>query len=276
MPAIRGLTVCVGDWYSKLLSITLPRNMRHMTECWVVTRPDDEATKAAAQSVPGVRVFETDAFTRHGARFNKGLAIQECLEGMAGDGGFCLIWDADILLPDCIPLERVRPGCLHGARRRFVDNPDHWHPEYDWSHARREPDNEFIGFFQLFDLDADCLPRGPGPTGKKRAWYEVTFAHSGGGDAYFITHFPPSRRVKLGIDVLHLGPRDTHWFGCDAESKEVMAAFVRRNNWHRAVAQFPPGAGANVGAIVERVNVPGYESTSYELPFVRRTKAMAR
>jgi len=267
---IRGLVVCVGDYYANLLKITLPRNMRHLSECLVVTTPDDAATKRLAASIPGATIFETDAFHRYGTKFNKGLAIEEALDSY-GRHGWMLIWDADILMPDVMPLDKLKPGCLHGVPRRFVDDPADWHEGFEWNAARLAPDYKFIGYFQLFDADALCLPRGADSDGRKRAWYDVTFAHAGGGDAYFVSHWPGNRRVNLGITVLHLGQCATNWFGTDAESRDIMSAFRVRNEWMRAgIAD--PSANNRVGAIVERVRVPGYAETGYELPFVQRAR----
>ena len=73
---LRGITTCVG--YSDILKITLVRNMRHMSECCVVTSPEDHATQEVARSVPGVILSITNAFTRiPPSRFNKGLALEE-------------------------------------------------------------------------------------------------------------------------------------------------------------------------------------------------------
>lgn len=275
MIEIRGITICVG--YDDLLKITLPRNMRHMSECLVVTSPDDQRTKDLALSVPGVRVFETDAFTRYGARFNKGLAMEEGFDAL-GREGWILIWDADILLPEEFPYDRVKPECLHGMRRRFLDDPTKWTPEYDWKLSRWPADPQWIGYFQLFHA-------GDPKLAGVRPWYDVTFAHAGGADAYFITHWQSPWRQSLKADVLHLGPKDTNWFGrasarlddlpndAARERKDVMDAFIHRNGWEATHPQADRTASQRVGRIVERVRVPGYPESNYELPFVRRARA---
>jgi len=260
MPAIRGITISVG--YAPLLSVTLVRNLRHLTECLVVTTPEDEDTKAVARSIPGVRIFETGAFTRHGARFNKGLAMEEGFEAL-GRHGWCCIFDADILLPDVLPLADIRPDTLYGARRRVLEDPNKWQPDLNWNVAPHAKDGGPIGFTQLFHADA---------IKDKRPWYDVSFGHAGGGDAFFIGHWPPGKRVVLPFDVLHLGPVDKNWFGLDPEGQDMMAAFVHRNGWRRAMAKADPTAVDRVPEIVERVEVPGYPKSDYELPFVKRAQ----
>jgi hypothetical protein len=229
-----------------------------------VTAPGDPSV-AVARSVPGVDVYETDKFFQFGAKFNKGWSLESGFDVM-GRHGWLAVWDADILWPDSLPLSDLRPTTLYGARRRILDDPTAWHPALDWRALPLRRDGGPIGFTQIFHADAPSL-RG------KRPWYEVSFSHAAGGDDYFMRHFAPDRRRVLPIEALHLGPCDRHWFGCDAEGKELMAAFVKRNGWRRATEGLPPEAGAGVGEIVERVDVPGYEPTGYQLPFVRRAQA---
>lgn len=264
MPVIRGLTVAVGEWYARTLAITLPRNLRHLTECWVVTAPGDPCGRVA-RSVPGARVVETDAFTRHGARFNKGLGVEECLDAM-GRRGQILIHDADILLPDGLALPPLDEHRLYGAQRRLLDDVEAWSECLDWDACPLLRDGGPIGFFQLFHADSEWL-RG------KRPWYEVTFAHAGGCDDFFMRHFPPAARTVLSLEVLHLGPVDRHWFGVDDEGKAMMARYVTENQWFRAMQGLDPTLAASAPEPPRRVQVPGYEPTGYELPFEHRARA---
>src|SRR4051812_12870487 len=96
MPEIRGITACVN--YSELLAVTLPINMRHMTECLVVTSPGDHATQDIACSIPNVKVFETMAFFEGGSRFNKGYALELGFSEL-GRHGWIVIFDSDIVFP---------------------------------------------------------------------------------------------------------------------------------------------------------------------------------
>jgi hypothetical protein len=239
--------------------------MRHLTKCLVVTSPDDERTREIATSVPGVKVFETDAFTRHGARFNKGLAMEEGFRAM-GREGWIWIFDADILFPDSIPLHLLKPGKLHGARRRILKDPTKWTPDLNWRECELSRDGGPIGFTQIFHADDPAIKDRP-------QWYDVSFTHAGGGDAYMLTHWPKNNRVVLPMEVLHLGPTDLNWFGTSAEGRDMMAKFVTENGWHRAMKNFTHDAVARSGEIAQRVSVPGYEPTGYELPFVRRHQA---
>jgi hypothetical protein len=265
MTAIRGITISVN--YAPQLSMTLPRNLRHLTECVVVTSPEDEETKAVARSVPGVRLFETDAFTRHNAFFNKGLAFEEAWDHFGRDGQW-LVWDADILLPDEVNWGPMQPDTLYGCRRRMVADPSQWAPDSDWRRFPVMADGGPIGFFQLFHADAPNL-KG------RRPWYDVSFSHAGGGDAYFMNLFPPSKRKVLPLEVLHIGERDRNWFGANEEGRRIMDAFMVWNGWSRArtCRRIDPRIVEQVGEIKERVDVPGYGISDFELPFVKRARA---
>jgi hypothetical protein len=189
MPEIRGLTVCWN--YAPLLAITLPLNMRHLTECWVITHPDDTATQEVACSVPGVKLHITDSFTKWGARVNKGLCIEECLDAM-GRHGMMWIWDADILFPPEAPFHLLRPNHLHGAHRRILEDPTLWTPDLDWRTLPISRDGGAIGFTQIFAAEDPALAN-------KRPWYDVSFGHAGGGDAYFMEHWPLRETQGLAV-----------------------------------------------------------------------------
>lgn len=262
MPEIRGITLSVG--YGDLLAITLPRNLRHLTECWVVTSAEDEKTQEVVCSLPNTRLFVTDAMHRHASRMNKGLCFEECWDTM-GRHGLMWIWDADILFPPEVPFHLLQPNKLHGATRRVLEDPAKWSEELDWKTCPTNRDGGPIGHTQLFAADDPSIR-------DKRPWYDVSFTHAGGGDAYFMEHWSPANRVVLPFDVLHIGKTDMNWFGCDQEGQDMMAKFCRDNGWRAASRKHTAESAARAGPIVDRVEVPGYEPSSYELPFVRRAK----
>lgn len=260
---LRGITVCIG--YAPILEITLVRNLRHCAEIVVVTSPEDRETQDLVGSLPGTRLVITDAATRHGARFNKGLLFETAWD-QVGRSGWWLIWDADILFPDDMDLRtRMRPDCLNGARRRILEDPAQFSDDLDWKLCEVSRDGGPIGYFQLFNGDSRIIKN-------RRPWYDVSFSHAGGGDAYFLNLWPASHRFMMNLDVLHLGPKDTHWFGTDEQGKDMMAAFIVRNGWIRSHPRVDKSACDRVGEIQDRVTVPGYEPSNFELPFVKRIK----
>jgi hypothetical protein len=248
---MRGITVCVG--YDDYLAITIKTNINILSELCVITSPEDKDTQNLARSY-GASVFITDAFTRYGAKFNKGLAMEEGLD-FFGRKDWMLILDADIILPDTIKTEDLKIGNLYGMYRRMLENPD-------WPYLYKEllpigQDTEFPGYFQLFHADDPAL--------SVRPWYDPTFTHAGGGDAYFQYHWPEQNRVRLIHDtVIHLGPRDTNWYGRvskrlddkpieDAADKSKLLSSLRIfNGWvksKRIVRNFK-----------DRVTIPNFKS----------------
>ena len=257
---LRGIVVCVN--YDDLLAITLERNMRHLQECLVVTSPADHKTKELCKDIPGVRVYETDAFYRFGAKFNKGLAMEEGFDAL-GRHGWILIWDADTLFPDDISHD-YQPGNLYNAHRLIMPTPKTWTPEYNWSKALASHDPSFPGYFQLFHADDKQIAQHP--------WYDVTFTHAGGCDGYFQTRWEPRNKIRLPFKVLHLGPRDVNWFGRATERvdntpvaeaalhREEMQKFLAFKGWGR-----PLRTPFDESSYSEKVAVPGAPQTGYRL-----------
>lgn len=249
MIPIRGIVVSVN--YDDLLAITLARNMRHLTECLVVTAPTDHATHKIVSQVPGARLYATNAFYRDGAKFNKGAAMEEGFAAL-GRGGQILIWDADILLPDNLRFpKQLERDMLYGAPRRILNDPKKWHPDFNWNAVPIDKDPTVPGYFQLFNAESKFLQNTP--------WYDPGFTHAGGADAVFMMRF--KQRQKLPFDVLHLGPHNQNWFGRVSErmdGQEIPEASVQerisemqklersrgatgRLPWERVTKGFPVG-----------------------------------
>jgi len=249
---VRAIVVCVN--YADILAITLPRNARHFEEVLVVSTPQDTATASTVNSVPNAKLYCTEAFTRYGAKFNKGLALEEGFDALGRDGWIC-IHDADIVLPDVWDgVEGITPGKLYSAPRRICTDPKAFRPQ-PWATFPPTRDIVFPGYFQLFH--ANDLALLPLP------WYDVTFKHAGGGDGFFQSRWPKERKVRLPFDVLHLGPRDTNWFG--RGNDEDMRAF-RAADWRRRGQGFRPLIHGRTHSCIwlasdyaEHVEVPGHE-----------------
>lgn len=217
MNPIRMILICVE--YDDLLSLTLPNNLQHLRkdlgdDCMVVTAPHDKRTQDLCGQL-NVNVYQTDAFYRNGAKFNKGLAFEEAFD-VYGRHGWMLILDADIILPKSLDyLRNCRSGNIYGTYRRILNRPERWHRLFDIRTIRRERDNEIAGYFQYFCCEDPVL--------KTRPWYDVTFAHAGGADSYFQSLWPKHCRFKLNEDVIHLGPRDKNWYGRASQRLDGLA-----------------------------------------------------
>jgi hypothetical protein len=199
----RGIVVCVG--FDDLLAITLPRNMRFLSECVVVTSPDDIRTQELVKKIPDCRLHITDSFYANGAKFNKGLGMEEGFDVLGRDG-WIQIWDADILFPEHFKLPDLSVGMLYGAQRLVLNDPKQWKPEFNWLSLKPANDAERVsGYFQLFNASDWHILQKP--------WYDVCFTHAGGCDGYFDSRWPRNRTQRLPFNVLHLGPVDANWFG---------------------------------------------------------------
>lgn len=256
----RGIVICVN--YDDILRITLPWNLACLSECCVVTSTGDQRTASYVTSLasgyaPGfLKLFQTDAFTRYGAKFNKGLAMEEGLSYF-GRHGWMLIWDADTALPRDFVLPELRVGNLYGAKRRMIEQASRETLVCDWSNLPIANDIEFAGFFQLFHADDFVLKQLP--------WYDPTFVHAGGGDAFFQSLWGIRSKIRLEVECLHIGPRDQNWYGrvsqrLDGEPnedvlrrKESMVNMKRSNGWIKD--------GKKIIRVKDRVKVPGYTST---------------
>lgn len=217
----------------------------------------DKRTIVYAEQFPKVKVFVTDAFYRHGARFNKGLAIEEAFDFM-GRVGWMLVWDADIVFPTNLDMSECVFGNLYGVDRLLLDDVAKFKPDMSWDGLKLSYDRDIPGYFQLFHADDPVL--------RCRPWYDPTFNHAGGGDAYFHDHWPKSHKYKLvGQKVLHLGPRDANWYGratARLDGKVVEGAAVNAadckamqvyHGWNQA-------AGVDTSKHKDRVDIPDFRS----------------
>ena len=212
---IHGLTVCVN--YVDDLALTLPRWLEGLASLTLATTAGD-ACLALAAADPRIRVHITDAFTRNGATFNKGLAMNEAVSLMPWSD-WILAFDADILPPAdwlaqvvaCNP----QPGKLYGAKRWQVDRPE----DADRPDLPLIRDIEYPGYFQLFH-SAD--PRAMRPL------FDETWKHAGGYDTVFQNRWgvggDSPHKVRLPLRLLHLGPTG-NWWG--RGNREAMQAMMR-------------------------------------------------
>jgi len=210
--------------FDDLLAITLPRNRRSFGHVLVATSPNSEAATRRVCESANASVFVTDAFYRDGAKFNKGLAIEEGLDVLGRDG-WILCLDADVVLPAAwrIDLSRLDTQCLYGARRRVIERIEEYTGQDDWGRYPIAPDRELPGYLHLFHASASAL--------QKRPWVGVNWAHAGGYDSDFEKKFRPDNTRWLPYEVLHLGPTGTNWYG--RSTPRIDGTVVHGSDQHR-------------------------------------------
>jgi hypothetical protein len=204
-----GITVSVE--YADLLAVTLPRNARHFERVLVATTQEDQATLDVVADIPNASAVVTDAFYEDGAWFNKGLAIEEAIDCSGRNWGHWYIcFDADVLMPDSLPLPELQTDTLYAPWRRILADMTQWerYLEADsWDVLPQYQETwEFAGAFLLFSGNAPHLQG-------KRHWFGINWRHAGGYDSDFYYQWPEDKRCRLGWDVLHLGNHGQNWFG---------------------------------------------------------------
>lgn len=191
-PNIRSIVVCVN--FDDYLAITLPLNLRVLNSVCVVTAVKDRRTQELTRKL-GCNLHITDAFYRNGAKFNKGLAIEEAFSVIGGEGWIC-VWDVDIVMPKSIEIPDLDETCLYVPRRRDLPSPNHDLNETNWQQLPCPTQEDgFDGYFQLFHA----------PPPFPRPWYGVDSPHAGRCDSDFSHKYPTSKKKRPPWDVLHLG-----------------------------------------------------------------------
>lgn len=191
---IHGFVVSVD--YSAELAKALPLWMPGLSTLTVITDLKDEATVAVA-AAHNATLFRTDAFTRNGATFNKGLAMAEAYAA-ASPQDWVLLFDADIT-PEtewALKLKWVQIGYLYGCNR------------IDDAGKKIKDDTHGYGFFQLFHSQDPIATGTP--------VFETCWQHGGNYDSAIMLRWRNAGRLApaLPIRLTHagIGPSE-NWFG---------------------------------------------------------------
>lgn len=217
---IECVVVCVEC--EDFLAHTLPQNKNLFDRMVVVTASKDLATKRLCE-FHHVECYVTDAFFKHGDKFNKGRAINEALEYLDFKE-WCMLMDADIILPPRtrsilhdIPLNEQ---FLYGVDRLMCPNYEEWtrfalHPlpqhELAYVHVGPYPVGTRLmkleqggwvplGFLQMFHRQAHWLGKPFFPT----EWDSAATS-----DLHFAYKAPRTHRHLLPeILAFHLATQD--------------------------------------------------------------------
>lgn len=177
-----------------ILHETVPYNIHHLARHIIITTPEDEDSHAVADKY-GLELFVTKVFYEEGAYFNKYRAVEECFDHL-GREGWILQLDADIFIPAIAQIEAQR-GTLYTPYRRMANE---FCPERDWIRLKRDPYQEFSGYFHLFHAEDIESP-----------WFEKDWIHAGGADTMFQNRW--TKKIRPDFDVLHVGPGRKNWCG---------------------------------------------------------------
>lgn len=212
-------------YYSDILSITLPRMLKHFPNITVLTSPDDGQTINLANDC-GAAILVTDRWYKKGATFSKSSALNEWLFQVDHKGlEWRLTLDADIFLPQELPPlshDRDLKG-LYSVRRRMCTALEDWEMMREgtkkwkdfpiaipvvkngqvWGKRRTKNPAAICGYFQFWHY-LKAMGKRYFPYSPNAACYDVDFALS----------FPEELRSFIeGVEVLHLGPQKVNWDG---------------------------------------------------------------
>lgn len=202
---LRALLVCVD--YADLLAITLPYNLHHFSELWVVTSLEDKATQDLVLSCsPKCRLITTNLFYADEARFNKFRAVEHGFDMMGREGWICNM-DADVLWPKDAKLPNLEIGKLYAPlRHMFEDVTQPIPPEAHWHMCPVHRNvNEWAGYSQIFHATDPVLGSPP--------WHDTSWIHAGGADSFFQAKWAKENKIRPNFNVLHLGEAGQNWFG---------------------------------------------------------------
>lgn len=217
------ITVCVN--YSDYFSRSIKAWASGCENILVVTSPRDDLTKALCRE-HGISFYQTDAFYRDGAKFNKGRAIAEAYELLL-PGDWVVLADSDLIPPEdwraCIEKAGVQPGCLYGA----------WRYEEG---GKRIPDPDICGWFHMAHISD--------PNMLVRPIVDIQWSHAGCYDTQFQDRWKKRERSVLPIRLTHLGETWSNWAGRgnNAAMKEIMDERVRRRGWSHEVIEIHAAA----------------------------------
>ena len=197
------ITVCVN--YDDYFALCLERAATFFRRWIVVTTPEDIATQALCAK-HGVECYRTAVFYRDGSTFNKGAALNEVMQ-VCRPTGWLLFMDSDIVLPKDFPkqldpekLGRLKPDCLYGASRQFIETYEDYKAERVANPGKI--DTRVIGFYQMVHSDALAT---------------YTFREHTNASRYddaVRKYFDEKGKVhKLPIVVWHLGVVKRNWDG---------------------------------------------------------------
>lgn len=220
---IHGLTVCVD--YAEYLAVSLPFWMQGLTSVMVVTSQTDVQTRQTLSLLnqhPRIRptslhVYLTDAFTRDGAAFNKGLAMEEARRLMPWED-WILFFDVDVVPPYLwhLNLPELQLGYLYGAKRYHTPDLQHLFS----TKLNFVPDDRVgYGYFQLFHTKD--------PKVQKTPLLDTQWRHAGNYDSNFMLSFR-SMVQDVGFPVWHIGPQHENWFG-KGQRAQFLEMLARRN-----------------------------------------------
>lgn len=248
---IDAITSCVGELYSGYLERTLPAWFDTCDSITIVKDEDGFGTVHLWDGRGLMRFVKTDAFTRYGASFNKGAALNVAYAA-AQPTDWVLHFDCDMLPPSdwrTVFESQAQPGCIYGA------------PRFSTEGASNNRLDRPIGYFQLWHVSDPASWRWP--------IFQTWHAHAGAYDVEFLEQWPTDRWRMLPIRLTHLGRGHRNWFGVHNQAQ--MQAFLKTN-----IKKYRHLARENGHGRLPIPNSPKFAVPRENAPLVAEALAIAR
>ena len=197
--------IIVSVDYNDFLPITLENNIKIFDSITVVTSINDEECQKICQDF-NVNCVVTERMYENGAKFNKGKAINEGIKSLLNPNWILLI-DADIIVPESFT-ESFKDNYTN-INSLYVCNRvmfKEYQSYLDWKSGSgikgQVSKLNGIGYFQLFNINSNCL---------QRIVYPENSNNAAGSDISFRNRF--TEKVDLKIESIHLGISYQNWNG---------------------------------------------------------------
>ena len=197
--------IIVSVNYNDFLPITLENNIKIFDNITVVTSINDEECQKICQKF-NVNCVVTERMYDNGASFNKGKAINEGIKSLLNPN-WILLLDADIIVPETFhesfKNNYTNINSLYVCNRiMFKEYESYLDWKYESGLKGQVSKLNGIGYFQLFNINSNCL---------QRIIYSENSDNAAGSDISFRNRF--TEKVDLEIESIHLGISYQNWNG---------------------------------------------------------------
>ena len=197
--------IIVSVDYNDFLPITLENNTKIFENITVVTSINDTECQKICERF-NVNCVVTERMYENGASFNKGKAINDGIKSLLNPN-WILLLDADIIVPESFhesfKNNYTNINSLYVCNRvMFKEYQSYLNWKSGTGLKGQVSRLNGIGYFQLFNINSNCL---------QRIIYPENSNNAAGSDISFRNRF--TEKVDLEIESIHLGISYQNWNG---------------------------------------------------------------
>jgi len=207
---INCITTCSGELALRMLSLTYPFSKKIFNNFIVITKNTDLDVKNFCIE-NNIIFFETDLFSKNGRSFNRGAAINGCIDHFKFEDWICHI-DCDILLEDnyrqILEKELIDFENFYSSRRVIVPTKK----DLDLIFSGEKKEGEFLsypgigyGYLQIWNSKSSIVKLGH----KYSEYHDIEehdwiWRNLWGDCIHGVSEYTGKLR-RINKDVLHLG-----------------------------------------------------------------------